>query len=112
MKFQTKANQKRKEQEGSLNKHEEPFVRTLAKLWPYIWPKDRRDLQRRVFIAGFFLVCAKLVTAITPVLFKYATDTLASENNTFPIFALPPLMLVIAFIVGRILISAFMKRCT
>ena len=86
---------------------QQSVIRTLAYLWPYIWPQDRRDLQRRVFIAALFLVVAKLITAATPFFFKYATDALAGENTGLPLFALPPLMLIIAFIVGRIMVSGF-----
>ena len=82
-------------------------IRTLVYLWPYIWPHDRPDLQRRVCIAAFFLVCAKLITATTPFFFKYATDALAGKATAIPLFALPPLMLIVAFIVGRVLVSGF-----
>jgi ATP-binding cassette subfamily B protein len=82
-------------------------IATLAHLWPYIWPKDRKDLQRRVFIAALFLVCAKLITAASPFFFKYATDALAGKDTGLPLFALPPLMLIAAFIFGRILVSGF-----
>src|SRR5215831_9005082 len=36
--------------------------RTLVNLWPYIWPSDRRDLQRRVLGSLVLLVAAKLAT--------------------------------------------------
>jgi len=68
---------------------QQSVIRTLAYLWPYIWPQDRRDLQRRVFIAALFLIVAKLITAATPFFFKYATDALAGENTGVPLFALP-----------------------
>ena len=86
---------------------QQSVIRTLAYLWPYIWPQDRRDLQRRVFVAALFLVFAKLITAATPFFFKYATDALAGKATGLPLFALPPLMLIVAFIVGRILVSGF-----
>ena len=93
------------------SKHDLPtqqsVIRTLTYLWPYIWPKDRRDLQRRVFIAALFLVFAKMITAATPFFFKHATDALAGITTGLPLFTLPPLMLIFAFIVGRILISGF-----
>ena len=50
---------------------------------------------------------AKLITAATPFFFKYATDALAGKATSLPLFALPPLMLIVAFIVGRILVSGF-----
>ena len=80
---------------------QQSVIRTLAYLWPYIWPKDRRDLQRRVFVAALFLVFAKVITAATPFFFKHATDALAGINTGLPLFTLPPLMLIFAFIVGR-----------
>ena len=86
---------------------QQSVIHTLAYLWPYIWPQDRRDLQRRVFVAALFLVFAKLITAATPFFFKYATDALAGKATGLPLFALPPLMLIVAFIVGRILVSGF-----
>ena len=86
---------------------QQSVIRTLAYLWPYIWPKDRRDLQRRVFVAALFLVFAKVITAATPFFFKHATDALAGITTGLPLFTLPPLMLIFAFIVGRILISGF-----
>jgi ABC-type transport system involved in Fe-S cluster assembly fused permease/ATPase subunit len=86
---------------------QQSVIATLAHLWPYIWPKDRKDLQRRVFIAALFLVYAKLITAATPFFFKYATDALAGKDTGLPLFALPPLMLIAAFIFGRILVSGF-----
>ena len=61
---------------------QQSVIRTLTYLWPYIWPKDRRDLQRRVFIAALFLVFAKLITAATPFFFKHATDALAGMGGT------------------------------
>ena len=38
------------------------LVATFRKLWPYLWPHGRADLQRRVFYAFGLLLVAKLVT--------------------------------------------------
>ena len=35
---------------------------TLSRLWPYIWPSDRKDLQRRVVVATLLLFAAKFAT--------------------------------------------------
>jgi len=48
-----------------------------------------------------------VITAATPFFFKYAIDALADHASGLPLFSLPPLMLFIAFIFGRILISGF-----
>jgi ATP-binding cassette subfamily B protein len=56
------------------------FSRTLVSLWPYIWPSERPDLQRRVAGALVLLVAAKLATLAVPFAFKFATDSLAQEG--------------------------------
>ena len=38
------------------------MLRTLAHLWPYIWPANRRDLKNRVILATVLLFVAKLAT--------------------------------------------------
>jgi ATP-binding cassette, subfamily B, heavy metal transporter len=54
------------------------LLATIRKLWPYLWPHDRADLQRRVFLAFALLLVAKLVTIATPFTFKWATDALVA----------------------------------
>ncbi len=83
---------------------------TVAHLWPYMWPADRPDLKLRVVYAAFFLVVAKLVTALTPFFFKYATDAL--DGKQLDVFWLPsillaPVMLVVGFNVARIVMMGF-----
>ena len=79
--------------------------RTIANLWPYMWPSDRVDLKLRVAWATLFLVLAKLVLMLVPFFFKWATDALAGEGGlprTLPDFLLAPVMLVIAYNVVRL----------
>jgi ATP-binding cassette subfamily B protein len=52
-----------------------------TKLWPYIWPHGRPDLQRRVFLAFGLLLIAKGVTMVTPFAFKWATDALVAVTG-------------------------------
>ena len=54
---------------------------TLARLWPYIWPSDRRDLQWRVMYAALLLVLAKFTTLAVPFSFKWATDALVGQGT-------------------------------
>ena len=56
------------------------LLRTLAGLWPYIWPSDRRDLKARVAWSVVLLVVAKLATLAVPFAFKWATDALAGQG--------------------------------
>ncbi|MBK3397960.1 ABC transporter ATP-binding protein/permease [Methylobacterium sp. IF7SW-B2] len=54
------------------------LVATYRRLWPYLWPHGRPDLQRRVFIAFGLLLVAKVVTLAMPFTFKWATDALVA----------------------------------
>jgi ATP-binding cassette subfamily B protein len=55
---------------------------TWKKLWPYLWPHGRKDLQRRVFLAFGLLLVAKGVTMVTPFAFKWATDALVAVTGS------------------------------
>ncbi|MHC2087402.1 ABCB family ABC transporter ATP-binding protein/permease [Methylobacterium sp. CM6244] len=75
---------------------------TYRRLWPYLWPHTRPDLQRRVFLAFGLLLVAKFVTMLTPFTFKWATDALVAAvgdkdglGATLPtgLFAAPMLMI-------------------
>ncbi|HWJ73703.1 MAG TPA: ABC transporter ATP-binding protein/permease [Kaistia sp.] len=55
---------------------------TWTKLWPYLWPHGRPDLQRRVFLAFGLLLVAKGVTMVTPFAFKWATDALVAVTGS------------------------------
>jgi len=57
------------------------LVPTLIRLWPYIWPADRRDLKLRVLFATALLFLAKLATVAVPFTFKWATDALAGHGS-------------------------------
>ncbi len=87
---------------------------TLRRLWPYIWPSDRRDLKQRVLWATLLLVFAKLATIAVPFTFKWAVDALAGQG-TAPLAAdswltwaiAAPIAMTLAYGVMRILMAAF-----
>ena len=86
---------------------------TLARLWPYIWPSDRRDLQMRVLFATLLLFAAKLATVAVPFTFKWAVDALTGQDSA-PIAAdswltgaiAAPVAMTIAYGGMRILMAA------
>lgn len=83
---------------------------TIKNLWPYMWPSDRPDLKKRVAFAGLLLVIAKIITVLVPFFYKWATDALTGEGGFgewVPIWLITPVMLVIAYGVGRISIVGF-----
>ncbi len=57
------------------------LFRTLLRLWPYIWPQERADLQRRVVWATLLLFGAKLATIAVPFTFKWAVDALSGQGS-------------------------------
>lgn len=84
--------------------------KTLANLWPYMWPADRADLKLRVVWATIFLVVAKLILVLVPYFFKWATDALTGElqpADYIPVILVGPVMLVLAYNVVRIVQLGF-----
>src|ERR1051325_2503128 len=57
------------------------LFRTLARLWPYIWPSDRRDLQWRVGWSTLLLFGARLAAFAVPFPFKWPTDALTGQGS-------------------------------
>ncbi|MFD0915724.1 ABCB family ABC transporter ATP-binding protein/permease [Pseudahrensia aquimaris] len=95
-------------QKQDASEQDKSSIATVRSLWPYMWPHDRPDLKMRVLYASFFLVLAKLVTAIVPFFFKYATDALNGlEVGAWwiPAALATPVMLVVGFNVARIVMT-------
>ena len=66
---------------GKINLAQTSLLGTLSHMWPYIWPKGRPDLERRVAISVALLIVGKLVNTAVPYAFKWATDALSSEGG-------------------------------
>lgn len=85
---------------------------TLRRLWPYIWPSNRHDLQMRVVQATVLLVVAKLATIAVPFTFKWAVDALTGQGSA-PVAAdswltwiiAAPIAMTLAYGVIRILMA-------
>ncbi|WP_025030126.1 ABCB family ABC transporter ATP-binding protein/permease [Nitratireductor aquibiodomus] len=83
---------------------------TLRNLWPYMWPSDRIDLKRRVVIAAFFLVLAKVILVFVPYFYKWATNALSGEGEApgfLPAMLAGPIVLVVAYNVVRVVQLGF-----
>ena len=87
------------------------LVATYRRLWPYLWPHGRPDLQRRVFLAFGLLIVAKFVTMVTPFTFKWATDALVALTDAKPGASVPtglfaaPALLIGLYGLSRILMA-------
>ena len=82
---------------------------TIAFLKPYLWPKDRPDLKFQVIWAVVAMVLGKLVTVLTPLLMKWATNAFAAKVPTLAhadwltVLMSLPLILIAAYGFSRIL---------
>ena len=56
--------------------------KTIKRVAPYLWPKDRFWLRFRVVAAMAALILAKVATVLTPFFFMKSVDVLAPENIT------------------------------
>ena len=73
--------------------------RTIARVAPYLWPRDDRGLRLRVVLALVMLFVSKLIAVYTPFLYKGAVDALAKEG--VPELALGAVGLTVAYGVAR-----------
>ena len=86
------------------------MVNLINEFFPYIWPKGRADIKSRIILALITLIFAKILTVLVPYSYKWATDALVGDNTAptiIPIAILTPIILIIAFGLGRILMVAF-----
>src|SRR5579872_5087810 len=81
----------------------------IVPLLPYIWPRDRADLQLRVIFALLLLLATKLATLAIPLFFKLATDALtgaggvsAASPHWLVWLAAAPVSIVVAYCVTRV----------
>ena len=80
-------------------------LRTIFKVVPYLWPRDRFDIRVRVIVALLFLVIAKAVINFAPFLYRDAVNALTDTGNS-P-FLLGALGLTVAYGVARLLSRGF-----
>jgi ATP-binding cassette subfamily B protein len=86
-------------------------IAAVRNLWPYMWPSDRPDLKRRVVYSLAALVAAKVATVLVPFIYKWATDSLVPSGGggdaRVALAVATPVMLVVAYGVGRLMTTAF-----
>jgi len=88
------------------------LLQTIVRLWPFIWPSERRDLQLRVGLAMLLLLMAKIATIAVPFTYKWAVDALTGqgsapvEPSAWLAWALAaPVLMTIAYGIMRILMA-------
>ena len=82
------------------------LAETWRRLWPYVWPADRKDLQWRIHAALALLIIAKLITIAVPYSFKWATDSLTGKLEiNLPAFLVAPLALTLLYGLLRVVMA-------
>ena len=56
-------------------------LRTMRRVAPYLWPDGEMWVKRRVILSLMALVTAKIVSVLTPFLYKAAVDSLSNETR-------------------------------
>jgi len=70
----------------------------MRRFLPYLWPKGRPELKRRIIGAGLFVLLAKAVVLTLPFAYARAVDIMAADGDPAVWVALA---LVIAYATGR-----------
>ncbi len=65
---------------GDMHLEDATLIATIRHLWPYIWPKGRPDLERRVLLTFVLLIAGKIVNTVVPYAFKWAADALDQKG--------------------------------
>ncbi|WAT19367.1 ABC transporter ATP-binding protein/permease [Aurantiacibacter sp. MUD11] len=70
----------------------------MRRFLPYLWPKGRPELKRRIAGAAFFVLAAKVVVLTLPFAYARAVDTMSADGDPAVWVAMA---LVIAYAAGR-----------
>ncbi len=85
-------------------------MQTIARVIPYLWPKDKPWVKRRVVISLCLLLLAKVVSVSTPAIYKQAVDALAGDApDAGTLLGLAAVGLTIAYGMARLMTVAFQE---
>ncbi len=83
-------------------------LQTIRRVIPYLWPPGQTWVKRRVVISLLMLVAAKIISVLTPFLYKAAVDALAGDTPSGAmLIALTAVGLTVAYGVARLGSIAF-----
>jgi len=85
-------------------------MRTLRKVAPYLWPDGQGWVKRRVVLALGALILAKIVSVMTPFLYKAAVDGLTGEGRDDAwMLAVGAVGLTVAYGMARLMTTGFQQ---
>ncbi len=78
-------------------------ARTLKRVAPYLWPDDASWVRRRVVLSLIALSMAKVISVLTPFLYKAAVDALTGEGRDDAwLLAVGAIGLTVAYGIARV----------
>ncbi len=94
----------------NLNNDQISGMRTIRRVMPYLWPADAFWVKRRVVLAVFMLVLAKVVAVTTPLFYKWAVDVLGGDfAGPEAMLALGAVGLTVAYGMARLMNVGFQQ---
>ena len=83
------------------------LIKTCKLLFPFLWPRNRKDLKLRVILASFSMVLAKIASVYTPLILGNAVDSLTDLSNGINLLLYIPISIIISYGLVRVASFAF-----
>jgi len=83
------------------------LFKTSKLLFPFLWPKNRRDLKIRVIFALLSMIIAKIASVYTPLILGNAVDSLTDLSSGINLLLYVPIAIIISYGFVRIASFAF-----
>ena len=87
-----------------MNKNSTTF-NTSKLLFPFLWPRNRKDLRIRVVFAGLSMILAKVASVYTPLILGNAVDSLNDLSSGINLLLFVPIAIIISY--GAVRIASF-----
>ena len=78
------------------------LIKTSKLLFPFLWPKNRKDLKIRVILALFSMIFAKIASVYTPLILGDAVDSLTDLSSGINLLLYVPIAIIISYGIVRI----------
>jgi ABC-type transport system involved in Fe-S cluster assembly fused permease/ATPase subunit len=85
------------------------YIKTFKLLLPYLWPKNRKDLKKRVSFSIVALVLAKIASVSTPLVLGGAVNSLTELSSGINLFMLVPIALIVGYGAATIIAFTFVQ---
>ena len=81
------------------------LIKTCKLLFPFLWPRNRKDLKLRVILASFSMVLAKIASVYTPLILGNAVDSLSDLSSGINLLLYIPIAIIISY--GLVRVASF-----